>query len=502
MKRRRLSSYLAALSAKLQQYAALVNSPKNTGIDPTEANELLDPALYNAYSVLTANAKYAQGHAILPPLPPGSLPTIPNAPVVTPPDAPVISSFAPASGAAGGNIVIMGTDLANVIAYSIGGVAGLFNGITANTSSSVTLRIPALAKSGKVVITTPGGVSISAGSFTLNVPVYTASYQTTAQDFTAKCGNGSVAGASVTGTASSTVSQAAALAAAKIDALTKIVCPVVVTPTTYTASYQTTAQDFTAKCGSGTSGASVTGTASSTVSQAAADAAAKADALAKITCPVVVTPTNYTASYQTTAQDFTTKCGSGTSGASVTGTASSTVSQAAADAAAKADALSKITCPVVVAPTNYTASYQTTAQDFTAKCGSGTSGASVTGTASSTVSQAAADAAAKADALAKITCPVVVAPTTYTETLTADKPEGSSVSFATSNNHKISFNTIADASGSPFDSIITWNGQTSFATLPAEYLNQPMSFTDAAGVVHTTTAAGAPAKFVDGAIAF
>jgi hypothetical protein len=55
---------------------------------------------------------------------------------------------------------------------------------------------------------------------------------------------------------------------------------------TYTGIYQTTPADYQAKCGQGTSGASVTRTATSTVDQATANANAKTAALNAIQCPV------------------------------------------------------------------------------------------------------------------------------------------------------------------------------------------------------------------------
>lgn len=65
-----------------------------------------------------------------------------------------------------------------------------------------------------------------------------------------------------------------------------LLCAARSTVKTYTASYTTTPQDYAAKCGSGTVGASVTRTGTSTVDQAGANAAAKAAALNAIQCPV------------------------------------------------------------------------------------------------------------------------------------------------------------------------------------------------------------------------
>jgi hypothetical protein len=108
--------------------------------------------------------------------------------------------------------------------------------------------------------------------------------------------------------------------------------------TSYTGTYTTTPADYTAQCGAGTSGESVTRTATATT-QDAADAQAKANAIAAIVCQV------FFGAYTTTPADYVAKCGAGTSGESVrrTGTGNT---QAAADAQAKANALAAIVCPV------------------------------------------------------------------------------------------------------------------------------------------------------------
>jgi hypothetical protein len=107
---------------------------------------------------------------------------------------------------------------------------------------------------------------------------------------------------------------------------------------TFTGTYTTTPADYTAQCGAGTSGESVTRTATA-ATQDAADAQAKANAIAAIVCQV------FFGAYTTTPEDYVAKCGAGTSGASVrrTGTGNT---QAAADAQAKAAALAAIVCPV------------------------------------------------------------------------------------------------------------------------------------------------------------
>ncbi|TGE22820.1 hypothetical protein [Hymenobacter metallicola] len=122
-----------------------------------------------------------------------------------------------------------------------------------------------------------------------------------------------------------------------------------VTPTTYTSTYTTTAQDWVAKCGAGTSGAPVTATKTANT-QEAADAAAKAEAIAGITCAVF---TSTQQSYTVTQADIDTKCGDGTTAFQAITRNNNTATgntqanaNAAGLAAAKAAALAAIVCTV------------------------------------------------------------------------------------------------------------------------------------------------------------
>ncbi len=115
------------------------------------------------------------------------------------------------------------------------------------------------------------------------------------------------------------------------------------------------------------------------------------------TAPVIT----YTGTYTTTQADFQTKCQRDSGHVPVTRTATSTTSQSDADSKAMAAAILAITCPM---STTYNGTYATTAADYTAKCGSGTSGSTVTRTATSTISQADADQQAKNAAIAAIVC--------------------------------------------------------------------------------------------------
>jgi hypothetical protein len=113
-------------------------------------------------------------------------------------------------------------------------------------------------------------------------------------------------------------------------------------PTVYPGSYATTAQDARDKC-QGNVVASITRTATSTVSLVDAIQKAKALAIAALQCPV------FGASYTTTPADFEIKCGAGKTGAAVTRSSTSGLSQAQALAQAKQAAIDAITCPLPIA---------------------------------------------------------------------------------------------------------------------------------------------------------
>ncbi len=81
--------------------------------------------------------------------------------------APVISSFSPGSGKVGTPVVITGTNLT-------GATAVTFNGTTASISSAsatqISAAVPAVATSGTISVTTPGGTATSSSSFTVIPP--------------------------------------------------------------------------------------------------------------------------------------------------------------------------------------------------------------------------------------------------------------------------------------------------------------------------------------------
>jgi uncharacterized repeat protein (TIGR03803 family) len=77
---------------------------------------------------------------------------------------PQIKSFAPPSGVVGSEVVITGVSLTQTSKVTFGGVAAAF---TVNSDTQVTATVPTGAKTGKIVITTPGGTATSATDFTV-----------------------------------------------------------------------------------------------------------------------------------------------------------------------------------------------------------------------------------------------------------------------------------------------------------------------------------------------
>jgi uncharacterized repeat protein (TIGR03803 family) len=78
---------------------------------------------------------------------------------------PVMKSFSPSSGPVGTSVTITGTGLINTTKVTFGGVAATT--VTINSDTQVTAAVPTGAKSGRIVITTPGGKATSATSFTV-----------------------------------------------------------------------------------------------------------------------------------------------------------------------------------------------------------------------------------------------------------------------------------------------------------------------------------------------
>jgi uncharacterized repeat protein (TIGR03803 family) len=78
---------------------------------------------------------------------------------------PRLTSFSPVKGRAGDTLTIDGTGLIQAISITIGGKA--VSVYTVNADSKLTTRVPTGAKSGKIVVTTPGGKATSSASFTV-----------------------------------------------------------------------------------------------------------------------------------------------------------------------------------------------------------------------------------------------------------------------------------------------------------------------------------------------
>lgn len=78
---------------------------------------------------------------------------------------PQIKSFTPPSGPVGTAVTITGVSLTQTTKVTFGGVAA--NSFTVNSDTQVTATVPTGAKTGKIVITTPGGTASSGTSFTV-----------------------------------------------------------------------------------------------------------------------------------------------------------------------------------------------------------------------------------------------------------------------------------------------------------------------------------------------
>ncbi len=78
---------------------------------------------------------------------------------------PKITSFNPPSGSVGSSVVITGSGLIQAATVTLGGVK--VTSFTVNTDKQVTITVPTGAKTGKIVITTPGGKATSSKTFTV-----------------------------------------------------------------------------------------------------------------------------------------------------------------------------------------------------------------------------------------------------------------------------------------------------------------------------------------------
>jgi len=78
---------------------------------------------------------------------------------------PQMTSFAPASGAVGSTVTLTGAGLIQAEIITVGGVR--VTSYTVNSDSTVTFEVPTGAKTGTIVLTTPGGKTTSNGTFTV-----------------------------------------------------------------------------------------------------------------------------------------------------------------------------------------------------------------------------------------------------------------------------------------------------------------------------------------------
>jgi uncharacterized repeat protein (TIGR03803 family) len=78
---------------------------------------------------------------------------------------PQIKSFTPTSGPVGTSVAITGVSLTQTSKVTFGGVKA--TSVVVNSDTKVTATVPTGAKTGKIVITTPGGTATSSGVFTV-----------------------------------------------------------------------------------------------------------------------------------------------------------------------------------------------------------------------------------------------------------------------------------------------------------------------------------------------
>ena len=78
---------------------------------------------------------------------------------------PQITSFAPGSGPVGTVVTISGVSLIQTSKVTFGGVKA--TSFTVNSDTQVTATVPTGAKTGKIGITTTGGIATSVGTFTV-----------------------------------------------------------------------------------------------------------------------------------------------------------------------------------------------------------------------------------------------------------------------------------------------------------------------------------------------
>lgn len=255
------------------------------------------------------------------------------------PTPPVIGGLNPVEGPVGTPVLINGNNFGTTAGQvKFGTVAAT---VTGWANNQIRATVPAGAVTGKVRVITSGGEDVTLSDFTVTAAVVVR-VPGPISDLSAVAGNGQV----VLQWAAPTDNGGAPI----LDYEIKYRAQGATAYTTFPHSPRVTPN------------ITVGGLANSTQYQFTVapvnrigTGPASAPLTATTTAPVVVTPTVYNAtaqSYTTTAQDWASKCGSGTSGTPVTRTSSngsSTVSQDAADAQALADAKAQAVAAIVCA---------------------------------------------------------------------------------------------------------------------------------------------------------
>ena len=85
-------------------------------------------------------------------------------PLVRATAGPSITRFTPASGPPGKTVTITGTNLLGATKVTFNGVAGT---IVSDTATTIKVKVPVGAKTGKIKVKTPGGTATSATNFTV-----------------------------------------------------------------------------------------------------------------------------------------------------------------------------------------------------------------------------------------------------------------------------------------------------------------------------------------------
>jgi len=81
---------------------------------------------------------------------------------------PSISSFTPGSGPAGTSVVLTGSNFTGTTAVAFNGINA--SGFMVNSSTQITVTVPAGASTGPISVTTPGGTAASTQVFTVTLP--------------------------------------------------------------------------------------------------------------------------------------------------------------------------------------------------------------------------------------------------------------------------------------------------------------------------------------------